>query len=186
MGNPFSLGPIRAGETVVDLGCGAGADACVAALLVGPRGRVVGVDMTPAMVEKARHNAQLAGLANIEVHESDISRLPLPDACVDVVISNAMINLAPDKRSVFREANRVLRSGGRLQFADMVRHGGCAMLPFGDESLRACCVSGRLPVEEVVSLVQDAGFCDVAFIGFTDYTTSPSTVGALFRASKRT
>ncbi len=185
VGNPFSLGPVRAGETVVDLGCGAGADACVAALLVGPRGRVVGVDMTPAMVEKARHNAQLAGLANIEVYESDIGRLPLPDACVDVVISNAVINLAPDKRSVFREANRVLRPGGRLQFADMVRHAGCTTLPVGDESRWASCVSGTLPVEEVVSLLQDAGFCDVAFIGFTDYTTSLSTVGALFRASKR-
>ena len=120
------------------------------------------------------------------MYESDISQLPLPDACVDVVISNAVINLAPDKRSVFREANRVLRSGGRLQFADMVRHGGCTTLPVGDESLWAGCVSGTLPVEEVVSLLQDAGFCEVAFIGFTGYTTSPSTVGALFRASKRT
>ncbi len=185
VGNPFSLGPIRGGETVTDLGCGAGADVCVAALLVGSRGRVVGLDATPAMVEKARHNAQLASLANVEVYEGDMSQLPLPDRCVDVVISNGAINLAPNKLSVFREAYRVLRPGGRLQFADVVRSGtNCGTTPIGDESSWADCVSGTLPTDKVVSLLQAAGFHDVALIEFTDYHTSPSTVGAMFSAFK--
>lgn len=185
VGNPFSLGPIRAGETVLDLGCGAGADVCIAALLVGASGRVVGVDVTPAMVEKARRNARLAGLENVEVHETDAARLPLPDACIDVVISNGAINLAPDKGGVFREAYRVLRPGGRLQFADMVHSGSaCTTTRVSAEASWADCVAGTLPAEEVVSLLTKAGFRDAALAGFSDYKTSSSTIGAMFRALK--
>jgi arsenite methyltransferase len=91
--NPFSLGPLLTGETALDLGCGAGADMCIAALLVGATGRISGVDVTPAMVLKARHNAQLAGFGNVTVHEADMTALPLPDASVDVVISNWAVSL---------------------------------------------------------------------------------------------
>lgn len=103
VGNPFAIGSIDAGETVLDLGCGAGADVCVAALLVGPRGRVIGVDFTPAMVEKARANSKLAGLSNVTMHEADIANLPLPDAYVDVVISHGAINLSPHKPVYWRK-----------------------------------------------------------------------------------
>ena len=184
VGDPFALAPIRAGDTVLDLGCGAGADACIAALLVGVRGRVIGVDITPAMVQKARRNVRLAGLTNVKVCEADIAYLPLPDGCIDTVISNGSINLAPDKARVFGEARRVLRPGGRLQFADMVRTDAacCATTLTDTGSSWADCVAGTLPAEEVLSMLCEAGFTDVAFVGFTDYKTSQSTIGATFRA----
>ena len=120
--NPFSLGPIEPGETVLDLGCGAGADLLIAAQMVGPRGRAIGVDMTPAMVERARASATEMGLDNVEVHESLIERVPVAHASVDVMISNGVIDLVPDKEAVFAEIWRVLRAGGRVQLADVVIH----------------------------------------------------------------
>jgi arsenite methyltransferase len=120
--NPFSLGRIAPGATVLDLGCGAGTDLLVAAQMTGPGGRVIGVDMTPSMLERARESAQAMALANVELHESLIETLPLPDASVDVVISNGVIDLVPDKDAVFAEIDRVLRAGGRLQVADVVIH----------------------------------------------------------------
>jgi arsenite methyltransferase len=120
--NPFSLGRIAPGATVLDLGCGAGTDLLVAAQMTGPAGRVIGIDMTPAMLRRARESAQAMALANVELHESLIETLPLPDASVDVVISNGVIDLVPDKDAVFAEIDRVLRAGGRLQVADVVIH----------------------------------------------------------------
>ena len=117
--NPFSLGPLAAGEDVLDLGCGAGTDTLVAAQMVGPTGSVTGIDMTPEMAAKARRSAEELGAANVTVVEGDAERLPFADASFDVVISNGVIDLIPDKDAVFAELARVLRPGGRLQLADV-------------------------------------------------------------------
>ena len=185
VGNPFCLGPIHAGETVVDVGCGAGADACVAALLVGKGGKVFGIDTTPAMVDKAARNAATVDLTQVTFHEADMTALPLPDNCADVVISNGAINLAENKDAVLGEVFRVLRPGGRLQIADMLRD------PSGPDS--ACCseteswadcVSGTLDPKVFLSILKTVGFLDVELVEFTGYKTAASTIGALIRAVK--
>jgi len=119
-GNPFSLGALQPGERVVDVGCGAGIDSLIAARMVGPDGQVIGVDMTASMLEKARAAAVEAGLGNVEFREGYGEALPVQDSWADVVISNGVLNLMPDKRTALREMARVLKPGGRLQIADIL------------------------------------------------------------------
>jgi arsenite methyltransferase len=119
-GNPFSIGPLNAGERVVDVGCGAGLDSLIAARMVGPEGAVVGVDMTPEMLARARRSAEEAGAANVEFRQGVAEALPVPDGWADVVISNGVLNLFPDKQAGLAEMARVLAPGGRLQIGDIL------------------------------------------------------------------
>jgi SAM-dependent methyltransferase len=119
-GNPFSMGALRPGEKVVDIGCGAGIDSLIAAKMVGPEGRVIGVDMTPAMLERAESSRRAAGVEHLELEEGYGEKLPVPDGWADVIISNGVFNLMPDKLGALDEMARVLRPGGRLQIADIL------------------------------------------------------------------
>lgn len=184
VGNPFSLGPIRRAETVIDLGCGTGADLCIAALLVGEEGQAIGIDFTPAMVEKARENARLIGLGNVIIQQADIASLPLEGACADVAISNASINLSSHKPCVFKEIHRVLRPGGRLQFADMVKDTSAESADSACRASWADCVAGTVAPDSYLELLEDAGFQQVEFVSFTGYRTAATTIGACFRALK--
>lgn len=160
-GNPTGLGMIREGETVLDLGSGGGIDVFLASRKVGQRGRVIGLDMTPEMVQKASVNAQKANLSNVEFRLGEIESLPMTDESVDVIISNCVICLSPDKDRVFREMFRVLKSGGRLAIADEV-----ALRPFTkderEDSTKWCsCVTGAITEKEYASALQDSGFKEV-------------------------
>lgn len=182
VGNPFKPGVIISGQTILDIGCGAGADACVAALLTGHTGQVIGIDCTPAMITKARANAMHAKVDNVTFHQADIDSLPLADKSIDVVISNGAINLAENKGKVFQELYRVLKPGGRLQFADMVRvSDNCCTIEANTESW-ADCVQGTLPVTTLLKIITDAGFTDATLVELTGYKTSEITNGALMSA----
>jgi len=160
-GNPIALASLREGERVLDLGSGAGFDCFLAAGRVGPAGKVIGVDMTPEMIERARENARKDGIENVEFRLGDIERLPVEDGSVDVIISNCVINLAPDKGRVFREAFRVLKAGGRLMVSDIVL---TRPLPeFVKNSVAAYigCVAGASLKEDYLGAMKDAGFEDV-------------------------
>lgn len=158
-GNPTAIAELRTGETVLDLGSGGGIDCFLAAKQVGPAGKVIGVDMTPDMVNLARTNAARVGATNVQFKLGEIEDLPLSDATVDVIISNCVINLSPDKDQVFREAFRVLKPGGRLRVSDMVWLGERPADAEGAESW-AGCVAGALALEDYLAKIRLAGFAN--------------------------
>ena len=160
-GNPVARADIRTGETVLDLGSGTGLDCFLAARLVGPEGRVIGVDFTQEMVDRARENADELGIGNVTFVRGDMEVLPQEDASVDVVVSNCVINLAPDKDAVFREVFRVLQPGGRFVVSDIVRTRPATEFEAQDVSLIAGCVSGAIMPEEYAGRLRAAGFEDV-------------------------
>ncbi len=167
-GNPTAFASLRPGETVVDLGSGGGLDVFLAATKVGPKGRAIGIDMTPEMIALARRNASTADdgqpVANVEFHLSTIDRLPLDDASVDCVISNCVINLATDKASVFREIVRVLKPGGRLAISDIALKQSLPEEVSSNMLAYVGCIAGAIPIEEYRAGLVDAGFADVDFV----------------------
>ncbi len=168
-GIPTLYAGIGAGDVVLDLGSGAGVDAFLAARAVGPEGRVIGVDMTPEMIERAQKNAKKEGCENVEFRLGDIEALPVRDESVDVVISNCVINLAPDKRRVYAEIRRVLRRGGRFSISDMVTYGAVPEKIRRDMEQWAGCVAGALDRDDYLKLVDEAGFRNVNIKDFVEY-----------------
>jgi ubiquinone/menaquinone biosynthesis C-methylase UbiE len=167
-GNPTAMAHLREGETVVDLGCGGGLDVFLAAAKVGPSGRAIGIDMTPEMIGRARRNAEFGNngepITNVEFHLATIDKLPLPDASVDCVISNCVINLASDKQAVFREIARVLKPGGRLAVSDIALKQKLP-LELGEDVLAYVgCISGAMAIEDYRRGLQQAGFSNVEVI----------------------
>jgi SAM-dependent methyltransferase len=165
-GNPTAIAELKPGEVVLDLGSGAGLDVMLAARKVGETGFAYGVDMTDEMLELARRNAEKAGATNVEFRKGHIEDIPLPDQSVDVIISNCVINLSPDKGQTLSEAYRVLRNGGRLAVSDIVVDGRLDDLPVSEEQIRtalswAGCIAGALTVEQYKTLLTNAGFEEI-------------------------
>lgn len=173
-GNPVALASLSEGETVLDLGSGGGIDVFLAAKKVGAKGKVIGVDMTEEMIQKARATASKYSYKNVEFRLGEIENLPVEDNSVDAIISNCVINLSPDKEKVFRETYRVLRPGGRIMISDLVTEGE---LP---EEIRksfdawACCVAGALEKNQYLNTIKGAGFQEVRIVSETAYTIDVS------------
>lgn len=157
-GNPHLLAGLKPGETVLDLGSGGGFDCFIAAQKVGEAGRVIGVDMTPEMIAKARRNAAAIGAENVEFRLAEIERLPVADSRIDVVISNCVINLSPEKPAVFREVFRVLKPGGRLAISDIVATRPLPPEIRSDPSLLCGCIGGAADVQTLKMMLQQTGF----------------------------
>jgi len=184
-GLPTAFADLRPGETVLDLGCGAGVDVFRAAGAVGESGRAIGVDMTPEMITRARRNAEAGSYTNAEFRLGDIEHLPVDGSSVDVALSNCVINLVPDKRQVFDEIHRVLRSGGRFVVSDIVTIGEVPDDVRNDADLWAGCLAGALDREEYLATIRGAGFVDVRVAAESkwqepgaDFTTASVTVTA--------
>ncbi|MDY6864706.1 MAG: arsenite methyltransferase [Halobacteriota archaeon] len=176
-GNPTALTSLKEGETILDLGSGAGFDCFLAANKVGEKGMVIGVDMTPAMLDKARENAKRAGYENVEFRLGEIENLPVADNSVDVIISNCVINLSPRKKRVFGEAFRVLRPGGRLMVSDIVLLGELPDFIKNSKDAYVGCISGAVPKDEYLGMIGEAGFSDVKVLDETVFTTDLYSTG---------
>jgi len=168
-GNPTAIGSLEQGEVVVDLGSGAGIDCFLAARAVGETGRVIGVDMTSDMLEKARGNAESGGYINVEFRLGEIENLPLADNSADVVISNCVINLSPDKGRVFREAARVLKPGGRMMISDIVASAEIPKDVRQDPEAWSCCIGGAMLKMEYLETIRQSGFESVEVIDSNAY-----------------
>jgi ubiquinone/menaquinone biosynthesis C-methylase UbiE len=160
-GNPLAIASLQTGQTVLDLGSGAGFDCFLAAKAVGPSGKVIGVDMTPEMIAKARKNAAKSGYENVEFRIGEIEHLPVANSSVDVIISNCVINLSPDKRRVIEDAFRVLKPGGRLAISDIVATQELPERVRNDLALHSGCLAGATPIQELRKFLANAGFRDV-------------------------
>jgi arsenite methyltransferase len=176
-GDPLTIAQLQPGEVVLDLGSGAGMDCFLAASRVGERGRVIGVDMTPEMLDKANANKARLGVQNVEFRRGQIEALPVADRSVDVVISNCVINLSPDKPAVFAEAFRVLRPGGRISISDIVTRGDFSADLRAQLALWAECVTGAIDADEYVAIARHAGFVDVEVVGKVDVSPEPRGEG---------
>jgi SAM-dependent methyltransferase len=157
-GNPQAIASLQPGETVLDLGSGGGFDCFLAVRVVGEKGQVIGVDMTPEMITTSRRNAEEAGFRNVEFRLGELENLPIADGIVDVIISNCVINLSPEKQRVFNEAFRVLKSGGRLAISDVVATAEMPDSVKKDIAMYTRCVSGASSIPELESMLQQAGF----------------------------
>ena len=163
-GNPTATAHLKPGEVVVDLGSGGGLDVFLAAQKVGPEGKAIGIDMTPAMIERAQANAAKGGYTNVEFHLSTIDKLPLADSSADCIISNCVINLAPDKSAVFREIFRVLKPGGRLAASDIALKADLPQEIANSIAAYVGCIAGAIHIEDYRSKLREAGFESVAVI----------------------
>jgi arsenite methyltransferase len=160
-GNPQAIADLKPGEVVIDLGAGAGFDCFLSARAIGPAGRVIGVDMTPEMVSRARENARNSGYDNVDFRLGEIEHLPVADETADVIISNCVINLSPDKPAVYGEAFRVLKPGGRLAISDVVATAELPQAWRDDMRLLSACISGASTVSEVEEMLRAVGFVDI-------------------------
>jgi arsenite methyltransferase len=160
-GNPQAIASLKPGETVLDLGCGGGFDCFLAAKQVGLNGFTIGVDMTSEMISKARKNVAQSSYSNIDIRLGEIENLPVADASVDVIISNCVINLSPNKPRVFAESYRVLKSGGRLAVSDVIAASAIPENVRNDLALHAGCIAGASTRQEVIAMLQKAGFIDI-------------------------
>jgi SAM-dependent methyltransferase len=163
-GDPISLASLQPGQTVLDLGSGAGLDCFFAAKKVGETGRVIGVDMTPEMIERARSSAKRLNIQNVEFRQGYLEDLPVESSIVDVIISNCVINLSPDKAKVFREAFRVLKPGGKLAVSDIVTDGPLPEAIKKSLSAWAGCVAGAVESEEYIAMMKSVGFTDISIV----------------------
>ena len=168
-GNPTAIADLKTGEVVLDLGSGAGVDVFLAANKVGPTGRVIGVDMTEEMVDKATRTAKDHGYHNVEFRLGEIEKLPVEDDSVDAIISNCVINLSPDKSKVFREAYRALKPGGRLTVSDIVSEGALPDEIKSDSNAWACCIGGALEQQEYLEKMKKAGFKSVQVLSSKEF-----------------
>jgi ubiquinone/menaquinone biosynthesis C-methylase UbiE len=164
-GNPVALASLKEGDTYVDLGSGAGIDCFLAADKVGKSGKVIGVDMTPEMIDKARENAKKAGMDNVEFRLGEIEHLPVSDNSVDVITSNCVINLSPDKKAVFSDAFRVLKPGGRIMISDIVLMKELPEAILQSAKAYVGCVAGALLKDEYLNIVKEAGFENIKILG---------------------